>query len=92
MDFEMMIGLLSQYSGPRFLVKFGTYYRKLLYAERMFYIGCCEENRLDELNNHMKELQCEKMHMFQGELYSNTEVNIKLVGRYQIKNQPLTFM
>ena len=77
------------YAGTRHSVEFITYRSLLLSPVETFYIGCCEQHKLEDLHKSMKDLNYVPINLSQEELYSGTEMTIKLDRPHAIINEPL---
>ena len=81
--------LLRRYLGTLLSVKFIVYRNLLPSPEETFYIGCCEQHRIEDLRKLMKQHHCVAINSSQEELYNNTEMIINVRDPHKIIDEPL---
>ena len=83
---HVICDLVQQYTGPAFKVQFAICEAAIMNGKRNYRILCYRDYR-SELADNMKREYEDVTNLTEAKLYSNTEVTIKLDGRYQIDNQ-----
>ena len=81
--------LFEQFSGPCYLVNFSQYYTNLDCGKYKYQVACCEECKLSQLDNLMKNREYFPLDISQAPIYGKTRMEVKLVGRYQIEGGSL---
>ena len=86
---EKVVNLFGQFSGPRYLVTFSHYYKDLHCGEYSYHVGCCEECKLDQLDNRMRKREYYPKDIYQATIYGETRMRVELDGRYQMEKGSL---
>ena len=81
--------LFRSFAGPLFLTNICVYKKGEQVLQSKYYVGCCGERMLDQLDDRMHRRGYRPLNISLTELFSNTRMTLQLAGRYQIINEPV---
>ena len=88
-NINTVIDYLRHKVGPAFLVNICAFFKSLPLGERTFRIGFCEEDKVEQWSEFMRELDYRSINITQATLHSNTTLRLELTGRYQLADGPV---
>ena len=83
-DWRTLIQILSRVGRHRYSVNFSSYYK--ISSEVRYIVACCEERKIDKMDDVMKRRKYTPMEISTANLYSRTRMRVELDGPYRVVN------